>query len=240
MKKALFAILTICAATHSSAQESPVSLRLAFGGTFSSLTVSGSDKEPKTGIGFGVGLEADRRLGQQTSLTLGLSYTINQLELDEMTFGFTDSNLSTPSHLTGSALSFAETTDMSIKMEYVGLPLLMNYRPWKGLTLKAGIEPRLLLSSSMEYRLKSYEEQVPFTKANIVSGQVTPYESYRTDGSKKRFNNFDLSMPLGISYECGNIVFEWRYHFGLTNISKDKDKVRLGYSLLTLAYRLQQ
>ena len=38
---------------------------------------------------------------------------------------------------------------------------------------------------------------------------------------KLKANTFDLSIPVGLSYEYKNFVLDGRYNFGVTNISKN-------------------
>ena len=54
-------------------------------------------------------------------------------------------------------------------------------------------------------------------KAKAKSGS----SSVQTDGIDE--NTFELSMPIGLSYEFSNFVIEGRYNFGLTKAFKDMD-----------------
>ena len=48
-------------------------------------------------------------------------------------------------------------------------------------------------------------------------------------------NDIDFSIPIGISYELGNIIVDTRYNFGLTDIVKSENiknrvlQLSLGY-----------
>ena len=39
----------------------------------------------------------------------------------------------------------------------------------------------------------------------------------------KKVNTFDLSIPVGLSYEYNNFVVDGRYNFGVTNVAKGVD-----------------
>ena len=56
-----------------------------------------------------------------------------------------------------------------------------------------------------------------------------------TDGMKK----FDLSIPLGLSYEFDDFVIDARYNLGLTNIyDSDNVKVKNSVIMLTVGYKI--
>ena len=40
---------------------------------------------------------------------------------------------------------------------------------------------------------------------------------------KLKANTFDLSIPVGLSYEYNNFVVDGRYNFGVTNVAKGED-----------------
>ena len=40
---------------------------------------------------------------------------------------------------------------------------------------------------------------------------------------KLKANTFDLSIPVGLSYEYNNFVLDGRYNFGVTNVAKGED-----------------
>jgi hypothetical protein len=57
-------------------------------------------------------------------------------------------------------------------------------------------------------------------------------------------NSFDLSIPVGMSYEFNNnLVLDARYHIGLSDVNKDADpgekSVKNSVFLLTLGYKLK-
>lgn len=54
---------------------------------------------------------------------------------------------------------------------------------------------------------------------------------------KLKANTFDLSIPVGLSYEYKNFVLDGRYNFGVTNIAKGVDTKNSVFQF-TLGYKL--
>lgn len=93
--------------------------------------------------------------------------------------------------------------DAKIKTEYINIPILANYYVAPGLAIKAGVQPGFLMSC----------------KTDDGEGDVD---------AKDFAEKFDLSIPVGVSYEISDFVIDARYNFGLTNVWKDDYKKLLG------------
>ena len=90
------------------------------------------------------------------------------------------------------------------KLGYLNIPIVANYYLAKGFAIKAGIQPGFLLSATKK-----------------VDGiGITPNQD---DDVKDTCKSFDLSIPLGLSYETDNVVIDGRYNLGVTKINKDGD-----------------
>lgn len=102
-----------------------------------------------------------------------------------------------------------KNTDNSYKLNYLNIPIMANYYVYKGLAVKAGVQPGFLLSA----------------KAGDVKIK---------DNCKK----FDFAIPVGVSYEISKFVIDARYNIGLTKISKDSDeKSRNSVFQFTVGYK---
>ena len=100
------------------------------------------------------------------------------------------------------------------KLGYLTIPIVANFYFAKGFAIKAGIQPGFLLSAN----------------AKIDGVGVTPSDDKNI---KDACNSFDLSIPLGLSYETDKIVIDARYNLGLTKINKSKEELQnLGLSNL--------
>ena len=112
--------------------------------------------------------------------------------------------------------------DISTTLTYLNIPMLANFYIAPGLAIKAGIQPGFLLSLKGKGSAK-------------INGQWVDQESSSTDGTEK----FDLSIPMGLSYEFSDFVIDARYNLGLTNVNKASDaKAKNAVIMLTLGYKI--
>lgn len=88
------------------------------------------------------------------------------------------------------------------RMNYLNIPILANYYVWKGLAVKAGIQPGFLLNAKAIEKEDGEKETEKFTD-----------ECHR----------FDFAIPVGISYEFSNVVIDARYNIHVTKVFKDDE-----------------
>lgn len=82
--------------------------------------------------------------------------------------------------------------DNTLKNDYLNIPVVASYVLFPGFSIEAGLQPAILLSAKDD------------------------------DGdTKEAFNKFDLSLPIGISYEFSKVVIGARYNIGLLTCPKD-------------------
>jgi len=98
----------------------------------------------------------------------------------------------------------------SLKANYLNVPVLANYYVIPGLAVKAGLQPGFLLSAKMD-----------------------------GENVKDELKSFDLSIPVGVSYEYQNFVVDARYNLGVTKVSKVGDSAKNQVVQLTLAYKFK-
>lgn len=102
----------------------------------------------------------------------------------------------------------------TIKNDYLNIPILANVYVAPGLALKAGLQPGFKVSS----------------KVTAKAGGVSVSENL-----DDTFKSFDLSVPVGISYEYMNVCLDARYNIGVTKVMDGTDsknsvfQVTLGY-----------
>lgn len=93
------------------------------------------------------------------------------------------------------------TGDVSLKLDYINVPILANVYVVKGLAIKLGIQP------GFNVRHKA--------TATVSGVNVTT----NLPGIK----SVDFSIPIGVSYEFNRFVIDGRYNFGLTKLIDDSD-----------------
>ncbi len=109
-------------------------------------------------------------------------------------------------------------------LNYLNIPILANFYVYKDLALKVGIQPGFRLTAT-----EKTEKGNTKTETDI----------------KDYVEGFDLSIPMGVSYEYRNFVLDARYNLGVTKILKgsNQDPERFRRSsrnsvfMITLGYR---
>ncbi len=104
-----------------------------------------------------------------------------------------------------------ETYSYSVNTQVLNIPLLLHVFVAPGLSFEAGVQPGFLLSAK--------------NKMNDEEGDM-----------KSLMKTFDLSIPIGISYEYMNIQLDLRYNHGLTSLGDFFDKGHNRSIVLTLGY----
>jgi hypothetical protein len=110
--------------------------------------------------------------------------------------------------------------DVKNTLTYLNVPILANYYIIPGLAVKAGIQPGFMLSA----KSKGSEK---------IGGSWVDYDHSGTDGYK----TFDLSIPLGLSYEISDFVIDARYNLGLTKVGDVGDS-KNSVIMVTLGYKI--
>ena len=110
--------------------------------------------------------------------------------------------------------------DVKNTLTYLNVPILANYYIIPGLAVKAGIQPGFMLSA----KSKGSEK---------IGGSWVDYDYSGTDGYK----TFDLSIPLGLSYEISDFVIDARYNLGLTKVIDGGDS-KNSVIMVTLGYKI--
>ena len=95
--------------------------------------------------------------------------------------------------------------DATIKMDYINVPIIAACRVTDNLSVKVGLQPGFLINDKVKI------------SANGASAEVGLKESYEAAGMDVTINKFDLSIPIGISYDFNNVQLDFRYNAGLTN-----------------------
>ena len=104
-------------------------------------------------------------------------------------------------------------------LAYLNIPIVANFYFAKGWAIKAGVQPGFLLSA------KAKVDGIGATESSDID-------------FKDACKTFDLSIPLGISYEYEKIVFDARYNLGVTKVNKDGDNSsKNGVIQFTVGYK---
>ena len=113
-------------------------------------------------------------------------------------------------------------TKSNINIFYGALPITANYYLLPGLAIKAGIQPAFRVKAKIE-----------------VDGEKVDFDNfvdYLFAGRGNVMNKFDISIPIGLSYEFKRVVLDARYNIGVTNLIKG-DSVHQKVFIVTLGYK---
>ena len=105
---------------------------------------------------------------------------------------------------------------LTTKLDYINIPILANVYVTKGLAVKLGVQPAFNVSDKQK-----------------LSGGKASVEAEDEDVGAE---SFDFSIPVGLSYEYNNVVFDARYNFGVTNIADGGDSKNSVFQF-TLGYK---
>jgi hypothetical protein len=138
----------------------------------------------KMRVGLAAGLEFEYGVAENFGLSAGVLYSMQ-----------------------GAKIDIVGNDKVTMKLDYINIPILANYYIVKGLAIKAGVQPGF-----------NVQKKLDDVKLDDVKG-------------------FALSIPVGLSYEFSNVVLDARYNWGLTKAFKEGDSknsyftITLGYRI---------
>ena len=96
----------------------------------------------------------------------------------------------------------------TVKIEYLNVPVLFNFHITNGLVAKVGVQPGLLLSDKTHIDRKGVSEDMN------LRDYVRTYPEYKNT----KMRDYDIAIPIGLSYEFSNIVLDARYCPGIVSL----------------------
>lgn len=108
---------------------------------------------------------------------------------------------------------------VTTKLDYLNIPILANYYIIDGLSVKAGIQPGILLSAKAK-------------TTGLEGGTIT-------SDMKSNMQKFDFSIPVGVGYQLPlGIQLDARYAIGMSRVNKVKvaNNAKNGVFSLTAGY----
>ena len=118
----------------------------------------------------------------------------------------------------------------NLRMNYVSMPILIHSYLLPGFSVKAGIEPTLLLGARSHEVQQSFDVDKEGKKSNFSEDEFTI-------DVKNGMRKIGLSIPIGVSYEYENVVLGALYHVGVFNIYKEGDSARNSVVELSVGYK---
>ena len=116
-----------------------------------------------------------------------------------------------------------EFRNTSSTLHYLNIPLTANIYIAPDFAFHVGLQPGFALK-------KHIDEETKDEHGNWID----------TSTDETWFKTFDLSIPIGLSYDIGAIQIDARYNLGLTNATKyDAVKIHNRVIQLTVGYRFE-
>ncbi|MBQ7471746.1 MAG: PorT family protein [Prevotella sp.] len=192
MKKLIFIAVLLIETVTANAQNKVGQLSVAptIGINYSKANIR--DPRQKYVPGLWAGVNAEYGLTEEFGASVGLFYSRLGSKHDEAGSG-------------------------QIKLTYIAMPILINYYLWKGLAIKAGVEPAYLTKATDE--AEGGEDAISI---------------------KKDCKLFDLAIPVGVSYEIANIVVDMRYIHGTQRVNKVGQPIKMKHRFqVSAAYKFK-
>ncbi len=118
-----------------------------------------------------------------------------------------------------------EESYITAKTDYVNIPILANVYVIKGLAVKLGVQPGFMINDKA--KVKADEMYAEVDLSDLLKQEI---------GVKLK--SFDLSIPVGLSYEFNNIQIDARYNWGLTKLIKyESESTKHSVFQITLGYK---
>lgn len=175
MKKFLLAAIVMMVSASTFAQREPGTVTIQPRIGFSAADFNNTE-DTQARVGMVAGAEVEYYVSNMLGIAGGLLYSQQGAEID-----------------------LNNAADVKFKIDYINVPIIANIYIWKGLALKAGIQPGFKVNSK-------------------ISGSKGDYHA---EVNMDDVNSFDISIPAGISYDFGRLVLDARYNFGLLKIFDD-------------------
>lgn len=174
MKKIILAAIVMMVSLSTFAQREPGTVTIQPRIGVSAADFNNTD-DTSARVGMVAGAEVEYYVNNIVGIATGLLYSQQGAELD-----------------TNNA------ADVKFKIDYINVPIIANIYVWKGLALKAGLQPGININSKFSGARGDIKTEVDMD-----------------------VNTFDISIPAGISYDFGRLVLDARYNFGLLKIFDD-------------------
>ena len=115
----------------------------------------------------------------------------------------------------------------TVDLDYVHVPILASYYVLPGLAVKAGVQPGFKMRAKAKFDDRTIDLDELYKLGSNMLGEDI------------KVSKFDLSIPVGISYEYKNIVLDARYNWGLVKVVNVGDAFYNRCFMLSLGYKLE-
>ncbi len=186
MKKMIMIAAMVLATLTASAQQSTGSWSITPKAGINLSNLAGDISNNSIRIGFAAGAEAMYQVSPLIGLSAGLLYSMQGCE---------------------------GNNNVTLKYDFLNIPVLANFYVAPNFALKIGIQPAIVASA--KYKADKNEADV-----------------------KDNMQSITFDVPIGASYEISNFVIDARYNLGLAKVNKSDGSIRNSVIQLTVGYKI--
>lgn len=173
--------------------------------------------------GFSGGVDVEYRATKEVAVSLGVNYA-------RLGFKFPSYQMENKNEDQSTTLEGYD--NIHVNLDYIQVPLKVRAYITRNLSLTLGVQAGFLCGDG--------KWKMDYTQATIRNEEVTAKET-ETLTNTWPTKKFDVSIPIGVSYEYMGVIFSAQYNLGLTNVSDapkevDKNCKNKGFGL-SVGYR---
>ena len=191
-------------------------------------------------LGFEGGVDIEYMVHDRIGLTVGAMYAMQNEKYNDFHKGEKKAG-------SENLYEFSKFENMRVNFGFLNVPVKCNVYLTDNFALKAGVQLGFMLSAKFKYNVVSglYDKLNP---GNIIYYDADGHPAQEGSDvylaeeidAKESYKHFDISIPVGFSYEYENVILEAQYRIGLSKLNLDgyADKLRSSVFSVTVGYRL--
>ena len=191
-------------------------------------------------LGYEGGVDVEYMVHDRIGVTVGAMYAMQSEK-------FKDYHIGEKRAGSENLYEFSKFENTRVNFGFLNVPVKCNVYLTDKFALKAGVQLGFMLSAKFKYNVVSglYDKLNPGNiiyydaDGNPAQEGSDVYLAEEID-AKESYKHFDISIPVGFSYEYENVILEAQYRIGLSKLNLDgyADKLRGSVFSVTVGYRL--
>ena len=191
-------------------------------------------------LGYEGGVDVEYMVHDRIGVTVGAMYAMQSEK-------FKDYHIGEKRAGSENLYEFSKFENTRVNFGFLNVPVKCIVYFTDNFALKAGVQLGFMLSSKFKYNVVSglYDKLNPGNiiyydaDGNPAQEGSDVYLAEEID-SKNGYKHFDVSIPVGFSYEYENVILEAQYRIGLSKLNLDgyADKMHSSVFSVTVGYRL--
>ena len=191
-------------------------------------------------LGYEGGVDVEYMVHDRIGVTVGAMYAMQSEK-------FKDYHIGEKRAGSENLYEFSKFENTRVNFGFLNVPVKCIVYFTDNFALKAGVQLGFMLSAKFKYNVVSglYDKLNPGNiiyydaDGNPAQEGSDVYLAEEID-AKESYKHFDISIPVGFSYEYENVILEAQYRIGLSKLNLDgyADKLRSSVFSVTVGYRL--